>query len=1203
MFSNKIEVIKDFQTSINIAYDIHNDEKIRNFIPTMASIEIIEDVLLSTMYNANQRARILIGAYGRGKSHIILVLMALLFKKDEKLFSRLLKKIEQYNKELYNYALNYIRSDRKLLPVIISGSNLSLTQSFLNALQQTLISHGLEDLLPDTNFRAAINTIHLWKSDYPDTYGRFVKELNKPVNDFILLLKEYDVAAYNFFVSLYPKLTSGSKFNPFTGMGVVEIYENVAEKLVQKGYDGIFVIYDEFSKYLESSIEYATINDIKMLQDFAEKCDRSGSNQMHLMLICHKDIENYIDEKLPKEKIDGWRSVSGRFKHINLHNNYHQMYEIISAVIKKDEKFMEENKNKFIDLIQKYATNGMLDVTNRNILEVIVEGCYPLHPITTFILPRLSERIAQNERTLFTFLSSEQKYTLTEFLKATDEKFPMVTPDYLFDYFESQLRKEPYNSEIYKLYRLTSNILRKLEKESLDAKIIKTIALIYIIEEFDKLPPIIDVIVDAFQYSAKDTTEISSSINKLIEKDCIIYLKRSNSYLKLKESSGIDIPSEIHKTVDKIKNTIRVKEILNSSSFYNYIYPTRYNDEKEMIRFFSLLFMDSNEFWSVNNWDKKIENVHADGVVYAIIPSSNEDLEKIRESFKKENQKHNRIVFIIPKLFKEIDNIVYEYCAVQELKTLAVDDELLTEEYDIYIEDLEEVIFDFIFGYIRPETGCSEYYYMGQKIKLYRKSQLSELLSKICEEIYPNTPIINNESINKNVLSTNAINSRTKLVSKLLEEKLDRNLGLKGTGQDVFFLRSTLIQTGILKNVDCTPVINLKPDDEKMANMLLLIENFFMEATNGKCFRELYDTLTHPNGGIGLKKGVIPIYIAVVLHGLKKNIIIKRNENEESITAELLNNINDNPDEYYVYLENWNRDKIKYLQELANIFGEYIIEKERVYNNFSYIVFAMNRWYMSLPKYAKEMNTVYRGLDKPKYEPVKKEYKRFLNSLKQIDNNHRDYLFNKIFACFGISNFNLDIINEVSKAKKTFDEAKENLIKVLIEDAKKIFGIELKNEKASLTSTIKDWYEALNDDTINYLFKNNENKILEAFRTITNDEIAFIERLGRIITSLRIDDWSDTTVDLFISELIAFKNTIEDFNKNSETIKNNSELYKIVFVQKDGTEIIRTFNKSTYSERAKLLMNEITTCLEEMGEAITIQEKRQVLIELLEKMS
>jgi hypothetical protein len=66
------------------------------------------------------------------------------------------------------------------------------------------------------------------------------------------------------------------------------------------------------------------------------------------MLISHKEISNYID-KLPKQKVDGWRGVSERFKHIHLNNNFTQTYEIIaSAIQKKDDlwnKFISKHSN------------------------------------------------------------------------------------------------------------------------------------------------------------------------------------------------------------------------------------------------------------------------------------------------------------------------------------------------------------------------------------------------------------------------------------------------------------------------------------------------------------------------------------------------------------------------------------------------------------------------------------------------------------------------------------------------------------------------------------------------------------------------------------------------------------------------------------------------------------------------------------------
>ena len=90
--------------------------------------------------------------------------------------------------------------------------------------------------------------------------------------------------------------------------------------------------------------------------------------------------------------------------------------------------------------------------------------------------------MAQNERTLFTFLSADEKYTLSAFVKSKGNNFALLTPDYLYDYFEPLFRKEPYTSEVHKTYKLTANILRKVDGKPLHEKIIKMIALIYLVE-------------------------------------------------------------------------------------------------------------------------------------------------------------------------------------------------------------------------------------------------------------------------------------------------------------------------------------------------------------------------------------------------------------------------------------------------------------------------------------------------------------------------------------------------------------------------------------------------------------------------------------------------------------------------------------------------------------------------------------------------
>jgi len=1205
MLGEKINVVKGFQTSVNIAFDLHNNEKIKTLIPTMSSIDIVEDVLHSINTSNASRARLLVGAYGRGKSHIILVLMSLLFKKDMALFDALLNKMKELNPKLHDFTVEYLQSDRKLLPVIVSGNSASLTQSFLNALQQTLKNENLDDIMPETNFIAAMNAIERWKDDYPATYEKFVKALGEPISTFTIALEEFDVNAYDRFIKLFPALTSGSEFNPFVGFNVVELYEKVVDKLRDRGFNGIYIVYDEFSKYLESSIVHATVSDTKLLQDLAERCDRSGDKQMHLMLISHKDISNYIDNNLSKEKVDGWRGVSGRFKHISLRDNFSQMYEIITAVIKKDEKFWTKfckaNNARFNDIEKRFVANGILE---KDITEVAIRGCYPLHPVSTFILPRLSEKVAQNERTLFTFLSAGHKHTLSAFLEMAQGEFPMLTPDFVYDYFEPLLRKEHYSSNAHRLYKLTSKVLDKIDSQSLGAKIIKTIALADIIEQYEKLPPIYDRVIDTFRDSIDDISEIDKTLKYLIEKECIVYLKRSNGYLKIKDSSGVDIQREIENTIERTRSTLSVKEILNDSSFDSYIYPVAYNDEMEITRYFDFKFIDSEEFFAVEDWERKLEDTKADGVVYAIIPKNIEEIEKIRESLTSSRCHHNRVLFIIPKNYTDIEKMCFEYSALKLLKSNVGDDDLLSDEYDIFIEDLEEVIGSFIFSYARPEANGSDYYHNDEKLNFKRKAQMSTKLSEICYQTYPYTPIINNESVNKDILPTVAINSRSKLLLGLLENELDFNLGLTGTGQDVSFMRSTLIKTGILQNETEKPELSISPADDDIRAVLTVINEFIGNANSrGKNFKELYDTLTLPRNGYGIKKGVIPIYIATVLHHHKKYIVIKNKNDEVKITADLLNSINELPQAYTVFMESWSEEKSQYIEELALLFADHISEKEKDYNTFSYIALAMMRWYMSLPKYAKELKEEYAGKNNDgKKDKATTSHIKFLSSLKQTNINAREYLFEKLFDIYSYKEFTVNVVANIKAAKDFFDNAKSSLVKMLNGDIKEIFDTNgLKG--ATLTSTIKDWYEGLKPTTVNHLFPNNEEKVLQLMASINNDEKTFIERLAKTVTGLRLDDWDKNNINDFLNYLKQLKKTVSEFDlETEEQSDRRADMYRLTFVDKSGSEVVKTFEKTEYTERAKLLLNAITTELEEMGQAITEQEKRQVLMDLLEKM-
>ena len=1208
MDQSLFDIEKGFQTSVNIGYDLNNPKKVSSLIPTTEAIKLAEDIFYSTNDQSTKRARFLIGAYGKGKSHMVLVILSMLCIKDKHAYDTFLSKVKKDNTELYYYIEDYLQSKKKLLPVVIDGNSNTLTQSFLGALHKTLIRYGLTDIMPNTHFQAALHMIHLWEKEFPDTYQMLQKQLSQPIGQFTDRLQRFDVEAYQTFETLYPQLTAGSKFNPFAGFNVIDVYDSVNQQLKAKGYNGIYVVYDEFSKYLEANITSTSAGDVKMLQDFAEKCNRSGKQQLHLLMILHKEIENYIDQ-LPKQKVDGWRGVSERFAHITLYSDYSQIYDVIAHAIHKRPYF-------FNDFVKKYQDAFIgLDALCKNHpafkecsdfdRKSVVYGCYPLHPITTFVLPRLSEKVAQNERTLFTFISGDDYDTLPYLLKKNKAVFQLITPDALFDYFAPQMKKAFYDSEISELYKMTARILVEHSLSELEAKIVKTISLIYILEQFNKLAPTVDTILSIYQSVGYSGEEVKNAIADLTKQQCILYLKRSNAYLRLKAHSGVKIFDEIKKMQTK-RSGISTMKLLNEMNPFPYEYPNRYNDTYEMVRYFKVQFITGSMLFCLQT-APHVSN-EADGMIYAVLPKDEEELLQIQAKISLCTNETHHAVFALPKKFEPIADICREYDSVSILRQQSVEDQALYDEYDVIYQDLSEAIGRFISSFSHPEMNETVYYYEGKEQKLYRKSNLSDLLSTICEKRFSETPVINNETLNKNQLTTMAMNSRSKLLNGLIQNFHQSNLGLTGTGQEVSFLRSALINTGVLKNVETIPQLDVDTCDRKIAYMLHLIRLFFEKSkdTKGKSFQVLYDVLTSDRAKIGIRKGVIPIYLAVVIKLYKGHVILLDQNGEVPFSADTLQKINRNPEKYKAQLETWNQEKEEYIANLKQLFSSYLPIANSEVSGYESLITAMNRWYLSLPKYVKEIHKVYVGNNQ--FLVIPKENRQFISQLKLIGIGAQKLLFEKFSHIFGETSYK-KLFQKVCDAKEFYDAVEKNLYDLLVEESKNRF-LSRSVIHGTLNQVAQSWLQSISKEAKEYLYPNGAERLLQALQKENSSEYQMVNHLAKGLTGLAISDWNENTVLHFNQKFSEFVDTIQQYVPHVETVNANyseelneaSDLYEIQFVDERGKRTRKTFAKETYSKRAKLLYSDIENSIEEMGQSITLQEKRQVLMDILQKL-
>ena len=298
---------------------------------------------------------------------------------------------------------------------------------------------------------------------------------------------------------------------------------------------------------------------------------------MHILLISHQSILNYVD-KLPKNKIDAWKAVSNRFKTLEFNTSLSQQFDLMSKIICQEPKwyndYLKNNEKRYSKMLKKWEDAKVFLNFEYHDIERIVLECYPLQAITTFLLPNISEKIAQNERTIFTFLSSRnQKNTLYSFLKENSDEFPLLTPDYIYDYFEPLFKAEDYKKDTHKYWKNAYAALNKLnDKEILEKKIIKTIALIYIYDHFELLNPTVNLVHDIFEDCGIDMKKVSEALRHLTEKGIIRQLENRNQ-LRIAEHTDINVEAKINDTIEERKNLIEIKDILNDFVRNKVLYP------------------------------------------------------------------------------------------------------------------------------------------------------------------------------------------------------------------------------------------------------------------------------------------------------------------------------------------------------------------------------------------------------------------------------------------------------------------------------------------------------------------------------------------------------------------------------------------------------------------------------------------------------
>lgn len=631
-YNELVEVNQGFQSSVNLEYDLNNIDKIRGYIPTEQSVKVLGSFLYSFYYNTEpqNRATVLIGPYGRGKSHLLLVLTALTSldvsaksntekENARKIQIELCNKIVHVNKEVGVLARVIVDSNIRALPVIINSNSTDINQSFLLALNDALNRANLEELLPDTYFDSAIAVIEKWKNRFPEALVKLKEELRKSkksLEELKIGLKQFNQNSYRLFCDCYPKVAAGTEFNPLTNMDVVKLYMAVSNALKeQTDYCGISIIFDEFSKFLEANLEKSKMLNFKIIQDMAEAATRSKDAQLHLTCITHKDILDYSSS-------DSFKTVEGRFRKLRFVVSSEQSYELIANAIIKKKSFLSFRK-KYLQLFTEMANRSAMtmvftDLSPEAYESKLISGCFPLSPLSAFALLHVSELVGQNERTLFTFLAQSDRFTFKRFIDEEISELKWITIDYIYDYFEELFKKEVFNTSVHSVWAKTNSAVRQVTDEK-QLRILKAIAVFNIIDD-ERLRPVPAHLKASLHMKDDDFDNATRSLMKRH-----IISQRNSSEFVLLTSNGVDVQRRIDQYVKTSLSKINICETLTRACDLGFIIPREYNDKFSMLRCFRNVFMEADVFLSYKNANQLLTDYPYDGLVIYII-SKNEEL-------------------------------------------------------------------------------------------------------------------------------------------------------------------------------------------------------------------------------------------------------------------------------------------------------------------------------------------------------------------------------------------------------------------------------------------------------------------------------------------------------------------------------------------------------------------------------------------------
>ena len=796
--------------SINIAQDIERADVVDGYILSGQSLASLGRIVNGIQASTPNRAWTLTGPYGSGKSSFGLFLSHLACR-DMAGHHQAMQQLQAVDPLLAeDVRKTFALADtRGLLPIPISGYRTGFLTILLDSFQQTI------DNLPATESLVALRKTLRAITDTQDAH-QFLNWL-----------------------------------------------DTFRARLAEIGYRGILLIFDELGKGLEFLAIRPDESDVHVLQEMAEYTNRSDEHPVVFIGILHQAFERYA-EGLDLLTQREWAKVQGRFEDIAFQEPPHQQMQLMAQAFgnpQADDALREKIQQEFQGALESGWFPAAIKTKD---IQALTERVYPFHPTAFVAMPYVFRRLAQNERSLFVYLTSGEPAGFQDFIQTHYVGDFLRLAD-IFDYLQINFQWHLASSgKNHVLLEAMERIESSPDLTPYEQDIIKSIALLNWLGAFSPFkatPALLESAVGG------QGGLLAKTLRDLQEKSLIIYRKFNESYA-IWQGSDVDIEARLDAGRQFLGKTFSPAQTLQKYLPPRPLVAHRHSYQTGTLRFFQLQYVDIKTYEKVD-LDAMPET---GGLVVLCLPLYNAEIDTFASWAQKGTPSQNsRVVVGIPLQVIRLNQLLLELQTlhwVRENTPELAGDPVARREWRARLSNVENLIREQIertLSFHRlAQAEQVQWFYQGKDIrKIANGGSLSTFLSWLSDRLYAETPRIWNELLNRHALTSQGAAARRKLVEAIWTRPEDPLLGIEGYPPERSMYESLLRKGGIHQEGDDGIWRIVPPPDNDPLQLRpawqAIADFVFQMPPEPRPLNDLYIRLLSPP--FGLTRGVIPVLL------------------------------------------------------------------------------------------------------------------------------------------------------------------------------------------------------------------------------------------------------------------------------------------------------------------------------------------------------